>query len=60
MGQMAAILRSFGARYGYYNPADWRQARLIDPIVETYADLLSGMAKIMFAKEDKQALLDDF
>lgn len=60
MAQMAAILRSFGARYGYYDPANWRQSRLIDPIVETYSDVLNGMAKIIQAKADKDQLMKEF
>lgn len=57
MGQMCAILRSFGARYGYYDPRDWRQASLIDPICEVYGDLLGGLSKVMFAPDDAKAQL---
>ena len=60
MAQTNAILRSFGIRYGYYEPSDWKQARLIDPIVETYGDVLAGMYKITFAKENKEQLKADF
>ena len=51
LGQTAAILRYFGIRFGYYNPTDWRQTALIDPIVETWADILSAQAKIIYALE---------
>ena len=61
MGQMAAILRSFGARFGYYDPTNWRQASLIDPIVEAYSDLITGMSKIIFAPEsDQPQLISNF
>ena len=43
MAQFGAILRSFGIRYGYYNPKDWRQARYIDPIIDTWADLQAAL-----------------
>ena len=57
MGQMCAILRSFGARYKYYDPCDWKQASLVDPICEVYGDLLVGVAKVFFAPEDQQVEL---
>ncbi len=50
--QFGAILRSFGIRYGYYNPRDWKQARYIDPIVDTFADVLSAQAVFAFAQDD--------
>ena len=40
MGQACATLRSFGIRYGYYDPKDFKQAMLIDSVVETYGDFL--------------------
>ena len=57
MGQMGAILRSFGIRFGYYNPRDWKQASLIDPIVDTFADVLAGMGGVLFASGDKAPLI---
>ena len=58
---MQAILRSFGMRFGYYKGADWRQAMLIDPIIETWMDLMKEQAKIVFnlevSDEEKRALM---
>jgi hypothetical protein len=48
MGQAMAILRSFGIMYGYYNPKDWKACMLIDPIVETYSDVLAGAGGVVF------------
>jgi len=43
LGHTAAILRSFGIRYGYYDPKDWKMCRLVDPIVETWNDLMTAL-----------------
>ena len=39
MGQFGAMLRSFGIRYGYYDPKNWEQSRYIDPFVDCWGDL---------------------
>lgn len=58
MGQGFAILRSFGIRYGYYNPKDWKCAMFCDSIVETWGDVVGGMGKVFFAPDaDKPALM---
>ena len=51
MGQFGAIMRSFGSRFGYYNLKDWQQARFIDPIIDTWSDVVGQLAKIAFAPE---------
>ena len=48
MGQFGAILRSFGIRFGYYNPSDWKCAMYVDPIVDTWADYMGGLSKVLF------------
>lgn len=52
---MAATLRSFGIRFGYYNPKSWQEARYIDPIVETFSDVVSSVGKTAFAPDDQKA-----
>jgi len=52
MGQTNAILRSFGIRYGYYDPKSWKQAIIIDSVLESYGDVLTGMSSIIFSPED--------
>ena len=51
-GQFGAIMRSFGIRYGFYDPKDWGKARYIDPIVDTFADVLNAQAAFAFAEDD--------
>lgn len=53
MAQFGAILRSFGIRYGYYNPRDWKACRYIDPVVDTFADVLGAQAMVAFAQDDE-------
>lgn len=55
MGQLGAILRSFGIRFGYYDPKDWRLATLIDPVVTSWADAVTGGSKVLFASEEAKA-----
>ena len=57
MGQSVAVLRSFGIRYGYYDPKDWRCSLLVDPICETWGDVVGGMAKVFFAPEAERPAL---
>ena len=42
LGQLSAVLRCFGIRFGYYNPRDWMQARLIDPIIDTWTEVVQA------------------
>mmetsp|Transcript_14914 Transcript_14914/g.18745 ORF Transcript_14914/g.18745 Transcript_14914/m.18745 type:complete len:107 (+) Transcript_14914:1148-1468(+) len=59
MGQFGAILRSFGIRFGYYDPKNWGQVRYCDPIVDTWGDLQGTLAKFVFAPDDeKPPMLD--
>ena len=62
MAQFGAILRSFGIRYGYYDPRDWKQARYIDPIIDSWSDLQGKLAGVAFAPtpEAKQAAFEAF
>ena len=51
--QFGAILRSFGIRFGYYNPRDWKSCRYIDPVVDTFADVLAAQSVFAFAQDDE-------
>ena len=46
MGQLGAILRSFGIRFGYYDPKDWNKAIMIDKLVDTWADVIGAAAGV--------------
>ena len=50
-----ALLRSLGIQHGYYNPADWKSAGMIDMLVETYTDVFNGFAKVLFSAENEKA-----
>ena len=59
MGQMGAVLRSFGIRFGYYDPKNWREARYADPIVDTFGDMIGAVGKFAFAPDaDKPAIME--
>ena len=61
MSQTGAVLRSFGIRYGYYNPKNWNESRYADPIVDTFGDLMDAMFKVAMAPDaDKPAMLTAF
>lgn len=62
MAQFGSILRHFGIRYGYYDPKNDAQCRYIDPIIETFGDQISAMAKLMFVspETDKAPLIVDY
>ena len=51
LSQTLATLRCFGIKYGYYNPTNWKEARLIDPILDTWANILAAQAKIVYGVE---------
>lgn len=53
MAQFGAIMRSFGIRYGYYDPKDWKAARYCDPIVDTWGDMMNAVAAFAFAQDDE-------
>ena len=50
--QTNAVLRSLGMKHGFYDPSDWKQAGVIDMIVETYADVLKACGVILYLTED--------
>ena len=47
MAQTNAILRSFGMRYGLYDPRDWKAARYCDQVVETNGDVIGACFPIL-------------
>ena len=47
LGQPLSVLRCFGIKFGYYNPSDWEQARMIDPIVDFWSDIMVSQTKII-------------
>ena len=58
---MGAVLRSFGIRFGYYNPKNWNESRYTDPVVDTFGDLMGGLFKVFTAPPaDQPALITAF
>ena len=55
IAQMGAILRHFGIRYGYYDTRNFKSAMYIDPVVDTFADQLNFMTKLLFSPPEAQA-----
>ena len=61
LAQFGAILRMFCVKYGYYNPKDYKCSLYHDPIVDTWADVQSAAAKILFGSEaDKPKNVENF
>ena len=54
MGQFGAMMRSFGMRYGYYDPKDCVAARYCDPLIDCWGDLQGALGKFAFAPEDQK------
>lgn len=52
LAQFGSIMRHFGMRYGYYDASSFEMSRYVDPIVETFGDLMNHLAKIIFAPND--------
>ena len=52
-------MRYYGIRNGYYVPTSHEMSRYVDPVVETFGDLLTAMSKLMFApaSSDKMPLI---
>ena len=48
-------MHCFGTKLGYYNPADWKQARYVDPIMCMWGDIQGCAAGVLFAPDDKKA-----
>ena len=59
-GQFAAMMRTFGIRYGYYDPKNWKLARYTDPIVDTWGDLIGAFGAVAFNQDEskKQELVE--
>ena len=57
-------MRCFAVRFGYYNPSDWMQASLIDPIVETWREVMFAQIKIVYqskvSDDQKRKMLEDY
>ena len=53
LAQFSAIIRTLGIRYGLYNPKDWKQARYIDPVIDTWADFQGAGAGVLFAPNEE-------
>ena len=41
-------------RYGYYDARNYKMCRYVDPIVDTFADMLGKLSGFMFAPPDQQ------
>ena len=54
IAQFGAILHHFGVRYGYYDPKDYKMSFYIDPVVDTWGDLMNLLAGVLFAPPDQQ------
>lgn len=52
----------FGIRYGYYDPTDYLMSGMIDPIIDTFGDVLDQVAKLLQAAPDadQAALAEGF
>ena len=55
-------MRYFGTRFGYYTTSNHElasHARYVDPVVETFGDLITAMGKVMFVPNnvDKMPLI---
>ena len=54
--QTNAVLRSLGIQHGYYNPKDWKNAGIIDMIVDTQAEFFNKASGIIvFTPDDEKA-----
>jgi len=54
MAQFSAIMRSFGIRYGFYDPKDWKAARYTDPIVDCWGDEMGLLTAWAFGTPETQ------
>ena len=59
---LSAILHMFGVKFGYYDPKNWKEAGMIDPVVETFGDVIGAIGGVAFAQDDaaKTAALEKF
>ena len=53
LAQTGAIMRSFGIRFGYYNTSDAESVKFIDPVIDTWSDIMDAIGAIAFAPADK-------
>lgn len=51
---LSAIMHMFGVKFGYYDPKNWKQAAMVDPIVEAYGDIVSCLGGVAFAKDEEE------
>lgn len=59
---MIAILHLFGIRYGYFDPKNYREVMYVDPVIETFGEVVSKSGGVFFATTDdtKQKAMDSF
>jgi len=46
---LSAILHMFGTKFGYYDPKDWKCAARVDPVIESFGDVVGAVGGVMFA-----------
>ena len=51
--QLSAILHMFGVKFGYYDPKNFKEACYIDPVVETYGDVINTVGGYFFAQDEE-------
>ena len=54
MAQFSAIMHSFGIRYGYYEPNNWRMAMYCDPIIDIFGDIMYNIGQYAFINDPDQ------
>ena len=42
-------MRSFGIKFGYYDPSDWELAAIIDPVIDNWSDIMVAQTNIVNA-----------
>ena len=58
---LSAIMHMFGVKFGYYDPKNFKEACMIDPMVETFGDVISCIGGVAFAADaDKPAAIEKF
>ena len=59
---LSAIMHMFGVKYGYYDPKNFKQASLVDPIIESFGDVIGCVGGVAFAPEGeaKNAAIQKF
>ena len=54
LSQFGAILRFFGIKYGYYDTGNWKASAFIDPVVDTFSDLIYALAQYAMASDEQK------